>query len=268
MNIILSHADAPEPKCDWRDPESYRWMMALPRTAWAWEFLRRNPHYRSDYARHLQILPSNNQPEHLGALPWSLLRFEDPVRDARTANVLWQMKACRDVLPLAAAPMRAGTAADTLKLSELQCRTSVYDYGVEDRKEVLLAQEGRALQLTIFGNTLLEQALLLTPALPVARYNKSRLLAVRRLADVVKHGWLRPLLYKRERQSSRLARVVQALDGWLAQAPQREIATSLFSRDRVERDWHDPHNHLRDHVRRAVSYGRELMAAKYRRFLD
>jgi hypothetical protein len=243
-------------------------MTALPRTAWAWEFLRRNPDYRGDYAGHLAAAPTDNQPEHLGALAWCLLRFEDPANDARTANVLWQMKACRDVLPLAAAPMRAGTAVDTLRLPALQCRTAVYDYGVEERKEVLLAQDGRSLQLTVFGQTPLEEALLLTPALPVAPYNKSRLLAVRRLADVVKHGWLRPSLYRRERQSNRLARVVQALDGWIAKAPQREIAVSLFSRDRVERDWHDPRNHLRDHVRRAVAYGRELMTTKYRRFLD
>ncbi len=268
MSLIVSDASVPILNCDWRDPENYRWMTELPRTAWAWEFLRRNPSYRGDYAGHLAASCASNQSEHGDALAWSLLRFEDPARDARKANVLWQMKACREVLPLAAAPMRAGTAVDTLRLSALQCRTTVYDYGVEERTEVLLAQDGRSLQLTIFGQTPLEEALLLTPALPVAPYNKSRLLAVRRLADVVKHGWLRPSLYKRERQSNRLARVVQALDGWLANAPQREIAACLFSRDRVVRDWQHPGNHLRDHVRRAVAYGRELMTTKYRRFLD
>jgi len=132
----------------------------------------------------------------------------------------------------------------------------------------LLAQDGRSLQLTIFGSTPLDDALLLTPALPVARHAKSRLLAVRRLTDVVRHGWLRPALYQRERQSKRLARVIQALDGWLAKAPQREIAAALFSPERVAKDWPDSRNHLRDHVRRAIAYGRDLMAARYRRFLD
>ncbi len=55
-----------------------------------------------------------------------------------------------------------------------------------------------------------------------------------------KHGWLRPSLYRRERQSARLARVVQALDGSLAKAQQREIAVALFSKERVDRDWQDP----------------------------
>jgi hypothetical protein len=243
-------------------------MLALPRTGWAWEFLRRNPDYRRDYADHSELRTLSGPPEQRGALAWGLLRFEDPAFDARTANVLWQMKVCRDVLPLAAAPMRAGTEADTLHLSALQCRTAVYDYGIEDRREVLLAQDGRSLQLTIFGATPLDEALLLTPALPGARYSKSRLLAVRRLADAVKYGCLRPSLYRRERQCNRLARVSQALDGWLSKAPQREIAAALFTTDRVKRDWQDSRNHLRDHVRRAIAYGRELMTAKYHRFLN
>ncbi|MBS0470911.1 MAG: DUF2285 domain-containing protein [Proteobacteria bacterium] len=263
----MSNAMVPAPKSDWRDPENYRWMTSLPRTAWAWEFLRRNTSYGSEYARHVADLPGNNEPEHLAVLRWGLLRFENPVNDARIANVLWQMKACRDVLPLAAAKMRPGTAVETLDLSKLHCRTAVYDFGVEERREVLLTQDGRSLQLTVFGSVPLEEALLLTPALPEIRYGKARLQAVKRLADVVKHGSLRPSLYRRERQNARLARVVQALDGWLAKATQREIAVALFSKERVDRDWQDPRNHLRDHVRRAVAYGRELMDSRYRRFL-
>ena len=268
MNIVASDAHAPEAKGDWRDPENYRWMTSLARTAWAWEFLRRNPRYGSDYASHLAGHPAVDEPDHLSALPWGLLRFEDPANDARLASVLWQMKACREVLPLAAAKMRPGTAVETLDLPKLRCRTAVYDFGVEERREVLLTQDGRSLQLTVFGPIPLEEALLLTPALPELRFSKARLQAVKRLADVVKHGWLRPSLYRRERQSARLARVVQALDGSLAKAQQREIAVALFSKERVDRDWQDPRNHLRDHVRRAVAYGRELMDSRYRRFLD
>lgn len=243
-------------------------MRSLPRTAWAWEFLRRNADYRNDYARHAAGLTSGNEPDHVAALPWGLLRFENPACDARAAAVLWQMKACRDVLPLAAAKMRPGTAVETLDPGKMRCRVIVYEFGVEERREVLLMQDGRSLQLTIFGSVPLENALLLTPALPEARYGKARLQAARRLLDAVKHGCLRPSLYRKERQSDRLARVVQALDGWLAKASQREIATALFGEERVTRDWQDPRNHLRDHVRRAVAYGRELMASRYRRFLD
>jgi hypothetical protein len=264
MNVLVPFADKVAAPDDWRDAENYRWLVTLPRTGWAWEFLRRSPEYQ---AAHTASLTAERQAKHREALPFGLLCFEEPSRDARVADAMWQMKVCRDVLPLASSPMRPGTAVHTLRLDTLRCRTVEYDYGVENRKEVLLAEDGRSLQLTIFGNTPLHEALLLTPALPVARHGDSRLLAVRRLADVVKHGWLRPALYKRERQSARLARVVQALDGWLAKASQREIAIALYTQDRVDRDWNDPRNHMRDHVRRAVAYGRELMTGRYRRFL-
>lgn len=37
-------------KPDWRDAKDYEFTSGLDRAGWAWEFLRRNPSYRSDYA--------------------------------------------------------------------------------------------------------------------------------------------------------------------------------------------------------------------------
>jgi hypothetical protein len=178
------------------------------------------------------------------------------------------MKACRQVLPLAAGAMRPGTAAETLNVGKLQCRTTIYPLGVEDRQDVLFAYAGRFLQLAVFGSVPLTEALLLTPALPSLPYCESRLLAVRRLTDLVKHNTLRPSLYRRERRAPRLMLVAQALDGWLAQASYRDIAVALFGTQRVERDWNHSGNHLRDQVRRAIGHGRALASGGYRRFLD
>ncbi|WP_425374439.1 transcriptional regulator domain-containing protein [Mesorhizobium kowhaii] len=36
---------------DWRRHEAYHYVRRLPRTAWAWEFLRRNPQFQRDHAR-------------------------------------------------------------------------------------------------------------------------------------------------------------------------------------------------------------------------
>jgi hypothetical protein len=38
------------PAADWRRPEPYAYTRDLGREGWAWEFLRRNPDYRRDYA--------------------------------------------------------------------------------------------------------------------------------------------------------------------------------------------------------------------------
>ena len=251
----------------WPLAETYRWMSALSRLGWAWEFLRRNPAYLDAFYAAARATNGSAAERDKRALIWGLLRFEDPALDARRANVFWLLEACREVLPLTATPMRRGSETNTLHFDTLQCRTTVCSSSDDQRHDVLFAQEGRFLQLAILGNTPLDEALLLTPALPSANYRDKRLLAVRRLTDLVEHQAIRPSLYPRERRAPRLMRVAQALDGWLAKASYRDIAVALFGPARVERDWRDPRDHLRDQVRRAVRYGRDLMEAGYRQFL-
>jgi len=268
MNVVVRAVPDTASFCLWPERTTYNWMAQLSSVAWAWEFLRRSPHYRLSYARHVAEPIASPSAVQASALRWGLLRFEDPNLSALDANAFWRMKACRQVLPLAAGAMRAGTAAETLNVEKLQCRTTVYPLGVEDRQDVLFAQAGRFLQLAVFGSVPLTQALLLTPALPSLPYCKSRLLAVRRLTDLVKHGTLRSTLYPRERRAPRLMLVAQALDGWLAKAAYRDIAVAMFGEERVERDWSHSGNHLRDQVRRAIGHGRALAGGGYTRFLD
>lgn len=40
-----------EGKADWRSQCTYDYARGLPRRAWAWEFLRRNPSFRSAWLR-------------------------------------------------------------------------------------------------------------------------------------------------------------------------------------------------------------------------
>jgi hypothetical protein len=72
----------------------------------------------------------------------------------------------------------------------------------------------------------------------------------------------------RQQRSERLMRVVQALDGWQAEVSHRDIGIALYGDTRVERDWMHPGDNLRDQVRRAIRYGRDLMADGYKRFLN
>ncbi|WP_244271614.1 DNA -binding domain-containing protein [Stappia indica] len=80
-------------------------------------------------------------------------------------------------------------------------------------------------------------------------------------------GQLPERLFPPEARGSRLRLVLQALDGSLAGASQREIATALMGRQRVQADWTDPGDHLRDRIRRAIRRGRVLMNCNYRDFL-
>ena len=57
--------------------------------------------------------------------------------------------------------------------------------------------------------------------------------------------------------------VLQALDGALAGATQREIAIAIFGAARTECAWRDAGGHLRDTIRRAIRRGRFLMNGGY-----
>jgi len=235
--------------------DAYSRMAHLPRNAWAWEYLRRNPHYLTAYMKRDTAFLAQ----------WPLQRFEDPDIDARDANVFWCPDACRYVLPLTASLRCAQEDGHDFSLNGLQCRVTIHRE--DDRWHILFAQDGRALQLEISGTDNLDNCALFTAVLPPPRLRTARLLALRRLSDLMTHRCLRPALYPPERRSARLIHVLRALDLSLARAPHRDIAIALFGRERVERDWHHAHNHLRDHVRRAITAGRELMEGGYRKFL-
>ena len=166
MKLFVQTAQEPVRNSCWPDQASYRWMSALPHLAWAWEFLRRNAGYRCAYNSAVADTAVGAAPENKTALQFGLLRFEDPDRDALVANVFWRIADCHEVLPLAASAMGKDTASSTLNLESLRCRTTVCPPDAAQRQNVLLAQDGRSLQLAVFGDTPLAEALLLTPALP------------------------------------------------------------------------------------------------------
>ena len=255
----------------WFDHSRYGWMNALPRPAWGWELLRRDPRYHAAFrdalVRQRQSRQDAWSPGRDDCAGWSLCVFEDPDIDVRSANVLWRPEVRRDVLPLIAGTRRDNTVAERLSLQGLRCRVTVHREDAGNRCQILFAQEGRSLQLDIQGEIHFEDGMLLTPMSPAQQLRGAQLLTMRRLVDLMAHGYLRPSLYPAYKRRARLIEVVQALDGEFADALQRDIALAQFGQDKVERVWHGSQNSLRDHVRKTLKYGRHLMNGGYRRFL-
>ncbi len=180
--------------------------------------------------------------------------------------MLWRRAACGGVLPVAALVQPSDGTSRQLDFARMQCRVTVHRD--DDVQHVLFSDGGRSLQLEVRGVRPLDNAMLLTPALPICKLAASRLLGVKRLSDLTTHGQLRPALYPKDRRAPRLMRVAQALDGWLDEATHREIGSAVFGTARVEHDWNHPGGHMRDQVRRAIGYGRTLMDGGYQRFLN
>jgi hypothetical protein len=149
-----------------------------------------------------------------------------------------------------------------LRLVGLACRIIVICDG-DQRHHILFTKDGRSLQLDITGPIDLTALRLATSAITPISQRRLRLRSLERLADLAEHRALRSSLYPPEPRSSRLVKVLLALDGWLSGSTQRDIAIALFGEGRVERDWVDPADHLRDQTRRAINRGRALMRGGY-----
>lgn len=238
------------------DESSDAWLGRLSRIGWAWEFLRRNPEYRLQYAQQADATCLER---------WGLRYFEDPFLDSRKANVFWRYESCSAVLPVTATPLAED--AKPFDIGRLQCSICIVTPNQGEVADVLFRQDGRILQLAVSGSRTLEGVALSASVVPMPSHSAGRVLALRRFVSLVKSSALLPNLYPPERRAARLTRVLYALDFWREKRSYRDIGVHLFSEARVEREWNDPGDHLRDQVRRAVYYGRTLMTGGYRQFL-
>ncbi|MER9236849.1 DUF2285 domain-containing protein [Mesorhizobium sp. M0622] len=153
-----------------------------------------------------------------------------------------------------------------LDLAAHSCRISIL-VTRDGHQHVLVEDSGRSLQLVASGVSILDAVRLTSSVLWSPEELKQRLNALECLNSLCWTGRLQPIFFPTEPRCSRLRRVLRALDGSIAGAPHREIGLALFGKARVEQDWADPGDHLRDRVRRAVRRGRWLMNGGYKRFL-
>jgi hypothetical protein len=178
--------------------------------------------------------------------------------------VFWCPRQCAHVLPvLAEQPIASPAPFD---LSALPCRTTVL-LGRDECQHVHLRDAGNSIQLAVSGADILQPACLHAEAIWPAALLKHRFWALECLNTLCLNGELPARLFPLERRGARLAFVLRALDGSLAGASHREIAEALIGEGRVQADWKDPGDHLRDRIRRAVARGRALMNGGYRDFL-
>lgn len=94
-----------------------------------------------------------------------------------------------------------------------------------------------------------------------------RVLSLRRLLDLCRHGRFARTLFPKDRRMGRLLTVLRVHDALLDGASQREIGIALFGEQRIRRDWTDPSDSLRSRVRRLVREARTMAGGAYRLLL-
>lgn len=179
--------------------------------------------------------------------------------------MFWCSRQCPHVLPVIA---EKALSPETLSfdLATLPCRAKLV-ITADGRQHVMLRDAHRDLQLVVGGADVLRPVRLSVDAIWLADRTRQHLNALECLNALYATGQLPHRLFPPEARAGRLRFVLQALDGSLGGASHREIATALLGQQRVQADWTDPRNHLRDRIRRAVWRGQMLMDRGYRDFL-
>ena len=254
---------------DWRNENSYNYTAKLTRAGWAWEFLRRNPEFRNDYARvKAKTSKVRRGKLRVSEMPelkrWGVSWCDPPGENALRANVFWHADACNHVLPLIGSRSAGERVLENAFAAVI---ANARHLGSREGRHLLLCDGAHRLQLQMRGCRAGRTGLLLTPAVICPRLVSTRLRLLSCFNDYLRAGKLLSKYFPLEPRQRRLRVVLQALDGSLCPACHRDIAIALYGAERVRSTWTDPRAHLRDTVRRAVRSGNALMNGGYLRLL-
>lgn len=262
---------------DW-DPPLGAWQRpyfdthCLMGSGFAWEYMRRNRGYQDSWSnqkptwedegteRGMRVVRLTQTGDtRLHPCLWS----SSPGRSALQADVAWHPLANPSVLRAVALPPKLsfGTGLFDPDAYDLQKTLLVLPDGSQ---ELILRDGHRLLQLHIVGGTLKAGDALFVD-LAAAEDSVSQLRAIACFRELGTKGILMNKYFPPHPHAARLARCLQALDGFRAGAEHRAIAVAMYGEARVCDTWSDPNENLRDQVRRAIIRGRALME---RGFLD
>jgi hypothetical protein len=240
----------------WRSTAAYLYILELDDIQLAWEYLRRNPNYRSLYSQRHPSPPDAEQ--------WHCRRFEDPTRDARHA----QLESLSDeefALELTLFPASVGcTKFSIWRISGIKALTRTptgWRLTIRDGTQLWRLSlndqliDGQSFAFQISGGSDPQRYLRL-----MSRIN----------------AWMTPrhrpkrssiaVSFRPSREAVLHMRTLQAMDSSAAGASHKETAEALFGADDVWQRW-GKDSELRSQIRRLLRRGCTLANGNYRRLL-
>ncbi|SDP36121.1 DUF2285 domain-containing protein [Ectopseudomonas guguanensis] len=233
----------------WYPTAAYLYVLHLDDLALAWEYLRRNPDYQSDWRDRVY------RPE--AAHRWGLRLLEDPGLDARDAYPIWfpdhpeLLQLYPDV-----DPMPDAATFNFWRIPGSKCL-------VHDGRRLLLTTRWPGCRLRLAIAAGLEEGMAYVHVVrPCVRYGA---LAAELDKLAVAASTPSPAAARCRPSPGAMLELhtLQTLDATLAGASLREVAAGLFGTAMVTRGWHADGS-LRSKVRRLVRRGRALMYGGYR----
>lgn len=241
-----SHAED-LPGAAWAVSAAYLYTLDLDGPALAWEYLRRNPAYQSDWSAQRSL----DQ--------WGIHRGEDPARDAREAQPLW-ITAPDALLHVRGSTVRRSAASPRFDLWRVPGRKRLV---LGDAGLTLLAEvSSHRLKVSLAGDLGDGDPYAVTVPLGPSLRGQLDAFNVQAMALQGEKPSATPA-----RASSRAAllhlRALQALDGLQAGASHRKIAQALFCAQTVAKRW-QADGELRAQVRHLLQRAETYMQDGYR----
>lgn len=242
---------------DWREAAAYAPLLDADRCLFAWEWLRRDPAYRSAAERALSRQP-RSRGAGLQAADFGLVAFEPPGVAVPHARPMWTSEVLPAVLRVEAA-RPAQTAADTVDIQSLQGFAQLIAGSAVDH--LLLSDGFRAIRIDGPKDTFTGGPSSLRYAIEGLAAAEAPLLTLRRFLALCRTGGFARSLHRREARARRWILLLRARDAEAAGADQRQIAAVLFSRSAGDPCWRTREPSVRSQVQRLVRSARLFAAS-------
>jgi hypothetical protein len=245
---------------DWRDASAYVALAGAPRSAFAWEWLRRNAAYRAAASLHRPVIWRYANVEvaraHPAAIHWGLHAFAEPELGFFQAHPVWTAQSHPFVLS-AAAEAASWDPPDLFAIEAIQVPETIIR-GPGRSEHLLISAGAGEVRLDVVEGSLFTGAVLLRYRLAGFQRAEGPLLVLRRLLALSRTGQVPTSLASAEQRAARLILLLRAFDADLAGASQRDIAASLLNRDASQPRWRTEDPSLRSRAQRLVATARRL----------
>lgn len=243
---------------DWRDAAAYAPLRDADRSFFAWEWLRRDLHYRAAAERALSA-GGGERREDPAAAAFGLVGFEAPSLGVPDARPLWRSEVHPQVLIVEAAGDGGGDDAFTLeRLGEIAVLLA------GGGEHLLLSDGLRALRLDGPPGAFSRGPRRLRYGLEGLAGAEPRLLVLNRFLALCRTGRFARSLHRRESRARRWILMLRAWDALASGADQRQIAAELLGRSAAEPRWRSREPSLRSQAQRLVHSARRFAAGDYR----